>query len=164
MSKFCTKCGNELNDDALFCTKCGAKFEESTTANETVNNNQSTQQATFASAPLLEKRDIALTIILSIVTCGIYGLYWFVKMTDEANRISGEDGTSGGMALLFGILTCGIYYFYWNYKMGQKLVTAGKTHGKNIEDNSVLYLVLSLFGLSIVSYALIQNDLNKFAE
>ena len=86
------------------------------------------------------------------------------KMTDEANRISGEDGTSGGMALLFGILTCGIYYFYWNYKMGQNLVTAGKTHGKNIEDNSVLYLVLSLFGLSIVSYALIQNDLNKFAE
>ena len=26
--KYCTKCGQELNDDALFCSKCGAKVEE----------------------------------------------------------------------------------------------------------------------------------------
>lgn len=26
--KYCTKCGQELNDDALFCSRCGAKVEE----------------------------------------------------------------------------------------------------------------------------------------
>lgn len=28
MSKFCTNCGSEMNDDALFCGACGTKFEE----------------------------------------------------------------------------------------------------------------------------------------
>lgn len=27
MSKFCSKCGTELNDDSKFCTNCGAKVE-----------------------------------------------------------------------------------------------------------------------------------------
>ena len=48
--------------------------------------------------------------------------------------------------------------------MGKKMYEAGKIRGKDISDNSVLYLVLSLFGLAIVNYCLIQNDLNKFAE
>lgn len=26
--KYCTKCGAQMNDDALFCPKCGAKVEE----------------------------------------------------------------------------------------------------------------------------------------
>ena len=26
--KYCTKCGAQMNDDALFCPKCGTKFEE----------------------------------------------------------------------------------------------------------------------------------------
>ena len=48
MSKFCPKCGNELNDNANFCNKCGealnlkeTKEESSTTVinNVYVNNN-----------------------------------------------------------------------------------------------------------------------------
>ena len=35
---------------------------------------------------------------------------------------------------------------------------------KNIQDNSLPYLILSLFKLDIVSIALMQSDLNKFAE
>ena len=40
---------------------------------------------------------------------------------------------------------------------------AGQRYGKPIENNSVLYLVLSLFGLGIVNYCLIQSDLNKLS-
>lgn len=47
--------------------------------------------------------------------------------------------------------------------MGKKLAEAGQRYGVAISDNSILYLVLGIFGLGIVSYALIQNDLNKFA-
>ena len=36
-----------------------------------------------------QQRNIAVAIILTIVTCGIYGIYWFVKLTDEMNYASG---------------------------------------------------------------------------
>ena len=47
--------------------------------------------------------------------------------------------------------------------MGKKLYDAGVKNNVAISDNSVLYLILSLFGLGIVNYCLIQNDLNKFS-
>ena len=69
-----------------------------------------------------EKRNIALCIVFSIITCGIYGLYWLVKLNDEINMVSDHTGdTSGGMVLLFAIITCGIYTMYWSYRIGIKL-------------------------------------------
>ena len=77
------------------------------------------------------KRNIALCIILTIVTCGIYGLYWFVCITNEANVVSGHasDGTSGGVALILSIITCNIYGLYWAYKQGEKLDEAKTAKG-----------------------------------
>ena len=37
-------------------------------------------------------------------------------------------------------------------------------HGLNTSDNSVLYLILSIFGLSIITYCLVQNELNTLAR
>ena len=85
-------------------------------------------------------------------------------MTDETNSLSDEQSSSGAAALIFTLLTCGLYGIYWNYKMGQKLYVAGKMYGLDIADNSVLYLILSIFGLGIVSECLIQNDLNRFSN
>ncbi len=86
-------------------------------------------------------------------------------MTNDVNKVSNNpNGTSGGMALVFTLLTCGFYSFYWNYNMGKKLYEAGKARNIDIADNSLLYLILSVFGLSIVNYCLIPNDLNRFAN
>ena len=107
----------------------------------------------------------SLAIILSIVTCGIYGIFWIISLTNDANKVADRPtDTSAGMVILLTIITCGIYGIYWNYKMGQKIYEAGQRYNKQINDNSVLYLVLSLFGLAIVNYALMQSDLNKFSN
>lgn len=193
MSKFCFKCGKELDDSAVFCSGCGANQQLNTTSttDDNVNTNtnndtatttkqQSTQttsneQTTYTTntrsntngytRPLVENRSIALSIILSIITCGIYGLFWYAFMTNDANRVSGEyDSTSGGLTILYSLLTCGLYKIYWSYKVGKQLYNAGSNYGKDISDNSILYLILSLFGLSIISDALIQNDLNSFSN
>ena len=167
MSKICPKCSAELSDDVNFCVKCGADLNASAGATETSFSNATTVNASAGAttnAAMIQKREIVTAILLSLVTCGIYGIYWFVVMTDDANKVNNENGTTGGMALLFTLLTCGLYSIYWNYKMGQRLYEAGQKQGKNINDNSILYLVLSLLGLGIVNYCLIQSDLNKFAE
>ena len=158
MSNFCGKCGNELDENAKFCDKCGnpvnSNNENTTVINNIYNGNNN-----------IVNRSIPVAIILSFVTCGIYDLYWIYTMTNDANTVSGEvNDTSGGLVILFGFITCGIYTIYWNYKMGKKLYNAGCKNGKNISDNSIIYLILSLFGLSIVNYCLIQSDLNRFAN
>lgn len=113
---------------------------------------------------MIEKRSIGLGILLTILTCGIYGLYWFVKITDEAGELSGDKSMSGGMALLLTLVTCGIYTYFWSYKMGKLMYQAQERDGKTPIDNSVLYLILSIFGLTIVSYCIIQSDINDIIE
>lgn len=112
----------------------------------------------------MQKRDIVKCIIFSIITCGIYGIYWFIVLTDDVNRISEDNSVSGGMAFLLTIITCGIYGFVWAYQMGKKVYNYSVNNGMNLSDNSAIYLILQLFGLSIVNYCLIQNDLNAIAE
>ena len=109
----------------------------------------------------MKNRNIGLAILFTIITCGIYGLYWFVVMTDDMNSIATEDGytTTGGMALLLTIVTCGIYGYYWAYKMGQKMNAL--TGDPN---NTVLFLILQIFGLGIVNYCIMQSEINKHAE
>lgn len=112
-----------------------------------------------------QEKNIALCIILSLVTCGIYGLIWFVEMTNDVKEYAEDtELASGGMALLFTIITCGIYGIYWAYKMGQLMNQAQTKNNVPAADNSVLYLVLEIVGLGIVTYCLIQNDLNTITR
>lgn len=111
-----------------------------------------------------EQRSIPVCILLSIVTCGLYGLYWLASMANDINAASGhKDDTSGGMVALFSIVTCGIYGIYWVYKAGQKIDEARKARSLPEQNNGLVYLLLSLFGLAIIAWALIQNELNKMA-
>lgn len=108
----------------------------------------------------IKERNIAVCIILTIITCGIYGIVWFVSMTDDMKYASGDQSLSGGMAFLLTLITCGIYGYFWAYKMGKAGAVAKANRGMSGDDNSVLYLVLQILGLGIVNYCLIQNDLN----
>ena len=159
MEKFCPNCGNELSENSNFCAKCGSSVNGNENNGSTVvinnyNNNE----------VKLPERNIVVCILLSLITCGIYSIYWFIVMTDESNMVSDDQTASGGTAFLFTIITCGIYFYYWNYKMGQKLHQAGQKYNKPIGDNSIVYLLLSIFGLGIINYCIIQSDLNRFSK
>lgn len=114
---------------------------------------------------MIQKRSIATCIILTIITCGIYGLYWFVVLADDTNRLleDPQNQTSGGTALLLSIITCNIYGLYWMYKQGEKIDRIKTARGMYSSNSGILYLILSLVGFSIISYALMQDELNKLA-
>lgn len=42
MSKFCTKCGNQVSDEVMFCDKCGAEFEKTDVTPSNVNTTSGT--------------------------------------------------------------------------------------------------------------------------
>lgn len=102
---------------------------------------------------MLLNRSIAWCIILSFLTCGIYPLFWMVGMNNEFAR-QNDEIPNGVMMIFLCFITCGIYYFIWNYKMGFEIEKAG---GNN---DGILYLILALFGLGLISLALMQVQEN----
>lgn len=113
---------------------------------------------------MVQNKNIKMEIILTIVTCGIYGILWFIRLTDDINYVSGNtQDTSGVMAFVFNLLTCGLYGIYWYCKMGEKLDQAEMSKGSLPMARGVLYLVLGVFGFGIIAYALMQDTLNKMA-
>ncbi|MBR3645661.1 MAG: DUF4234 domain-containing protein [Lachnospiraceae bacterium] len=113
---------------------------------------------------MVTRRNIVLCIVFTIITCGIYGIYWFVKLTDEANSVAETQQTASGiMAFVFTLITCGIYSFYWMYKQGCKIDEMKMRRGISSSGTGILYLVFAVFGLSIISYCLMQNELNNYA-
>jgi TRAP-type C4-dicarboxylate transport system permease small subunit len=111
---------------------------------------------------MIEKRDLVLYIVLSIITCGIFSLYWFVCITDDTNKLLGETDTSGIVSLLLTIVTCGIYGFYWAYREGEKIDRAKQRRNIPAGNGGILYVILYFFG-GLIAYALIQNELNNLA-
>lgn len=108
------------------------------------------------------QRSIVVCILLTIVTCGIYGIYWMIKLNDELNDAAGKtEATRGGMVFLFTLITCGIYGFFWYYKMGETVDVIKANKGITSSNTGIIYLVLSLFGLGIVNYCLMQDTINK---
>ena len=157
MNKFCSKCGNELKEGEGFCSKCGNNVNDEEIKAQTVVNNYYSSN----SKVILTKREIAVAIILTIVTCGIYGIYWFVCLTNDANKVSGRTSdTSGGVALFLTIITCGIYGIYWAYQMGEAIYAAKAQRGYVGSSNGVLYLILQLV-FAIIGWCLMQDEINK---
>lgn len=169
---FCRNCGNEMHPEAVFCVKCGVPVgkgnhfcptcgapthEEAafcTTCGVALQTNAKQKPATN-----IAPRGLALAIVLSIVTCGFYAIYWFVKLTDELNELADtKDEPSGVVCFLLNLVTCGIYGIYWSYMMGKKQEMMEEKGGST---TAILYLVLAIVGFGIINYALIQDAINK---
>lgn len=109
-------------------------------------------------------RNPFLCVVLSLVTCGLYGLYWITTLHQDACVLAQEqDAPSAGTVLILSLVTCGIYSFYWMYRQGERIDTARKLKGLSIGSHGILYLLLSLFGLSMIAMALTQHEINQLA-
>ena len=165
---FCGNCGANIPEGNKFCSNCGAPVAgtaEPTRSTEQTNDRTETNATVVGGYRVnIKKREIAVAVILSIGTCGIYGLIWFINIINDLNTAAQTpDDKSAGMIILLTIVTCGIYGYIWLYKAGEKVDKIRSMNGEAPQDSSLLYLLLAIFGLSIVDYCLIQFELNKVA-
>lgn len=109
----------------------------------------------------IQPRNIGIAIILSIITCGIYYFYWIYKVTNEVGYLTKDTSVGGGLTVLLGIITCSIYFWFWYYQLGEKLSRLQTKDGTPISNDSVLLVILAVFGFGIVSLAIAQSNLNK---
>jgi|GEM_PF-413800 len=112
-------------------------------------------------------RNPALTLILILLTCGLYYLYFIYIVSEETQEFLGERDTSPAVEVLLSVLTCGLYNVYWDYKIGKRIAEMCGAVGLPVTDNSVLYLVLDLIGvggfggLGLFNPLLQQDGLNR---
>ncbi len=184
---FCPNCGGQVDNGAQFCPNCGTtlnadapapgvtpageqnsynqqdNYDQQNSYNQQESYNQQNnynQQESYAPVGTGTERNIVLCIVLSIVTCGIYGIYWMCKLNEEINSLSGQEGLSGILVVLLSIVTCGIYGLIWYYRMGQRVDIIKDQEGSS----HILFLVLGLFGLGIVNFGLMQDAINKAVQ
>ncbi len=113
---------------------------------------------------MIRERNLTTNLLLVIFTCGFYSIVWFITLTDDASTAAEDYTTSGATAFLLTLITCGIYGIFWSYKMGKMIYAAKERAGLNSTDNSILYLILSIVGLGIINYCLMQSELNEIAR
>jgi len=94
------------------------------------------------------KRNIFLVYLFSVITFGIYYLYWLVSTKNEMN----DKGTKIPPSWL---IIVPIANFYWMYKYAE-----GFSQKIKKDNNSILWFILFLF-VGIITPAIVQSELNK---
>ena len=110
----------------------------------------------------VNKRNVALAIFLSIITLGIYQIYWYHLLIKNVRTLKNDySGTTGELLCLLFIP---FYNIYWWYTRGSFVTSMLKTQSSPssvVSGSRLLYLLLSIFGLDIVCLAVMQSDFNK---
>lgn len=96
----------------------------------------------------MQHRDPIMVILLSIITLGIYGLFWYVATKNEMNTKGAQIPTAWLIIIPFVNI-----WWYWKFCEGVELVT---NKGMGV---AVAFLLLWLLGT--IGAAIIQNELNK---
>ncbi len=110
----------------------------------------------------MKERNVALSIVLTIVTCGIYGIYWQMVLVDDLNELDEKENQNSGIVVfLLSLITCGIYWFVWVYKAGDRIDDLKVKSDAYANNRGLVYLIFALFGLNIVSLGILQADLNE---
>jgi hypothetical protein len=119
--------------------------------------------ATGNTGPLGQPRGVAFVIILSIVTLGIYTLYWVYKTQEEMKQHTG-DGLGGVLGLVVWILIGVVSAFVIPSEVGNMY----RKDGKEPPVSGWTGLWLFPFGILIIPifvwYAKVQGSLNRYWE
>jgi len=110
----------------------------------------------------ISERGIPLYIVLSVLTCGLFQIYWFIVLAGDIKRLMGGTKPNGVIDFLLGFITCGIYMLYCYYQYPKYIVEIQEKRGIGVNDVSLISLLVGIF-FGIISLAVIQNELNKIA-
>jgi hypothetical protein len=108
-----------------------------------------------------DQREPAMVILFTILTCGIYGLWWYHTYATEVKNSLNRQDLSPGRDLLLMFVTCGIWgiiAFYYNYP--KLFVEMQRRVGLPPNDISGTTVLLGIL-FAPVSIYMIQTELNR---
>jgi heme/copper-type cytochrome/quinol oxidase subunit 2 len=121
---------------------------------------------------MVKKRSLLGYILLSIITGGIYGLYWIYKLAKDINLMCEGDGkkTRGLLFLFFiSLITVGIYSLFWICALADRIQDNGPKYNLNFKESGttvLLWLILGSFIIvgPFIAYHIIIKNTNALAE
>jgi hypothetical protein len=108
--------------------------------------------------PIGQVRGTGKSILLAIVTFGIYEIVWFYKVHDEMKRHTGR-GLGGVVALILTIFVGFVMPFFTAGEVGQMQELAGRQ--KTVEGITGLWILLPIAG-PIVWFVKTNGALNEY--
>ncbi len=102
--------------------------------------------------PPMPERSVAFVIVVSLITCGIYALIWFVKTKREMVAMGADIPTAWLIIVPFANI-----YWMWKWSGGVELVTEPLPRGRL--NQPIAFLLI--FVLDIIGMAIIQDAFNK---
>lgn len=99
---------------------------------------------------VVKHRNIFLVYLFSIITLGIYAIYWLVSTKGEINGMGAKIPTAW-------LLIIPIVNIYWLYKYSEAFAQTVKK-----DNNVALWFILFLL-IGIIMPGIVQSELNKLA-
>ncbi len=96
---------------------------------------------------MMKKKNIALYIILNIVTLGIFRFFFWYKWTKDVDKIcEGDDKESANyfLILILNVFTLGINVPVWNYQMAERLYQKAGDLGVEIKHGGLFVMIWKL--------------------
>jgi len=110
-----------------------------------------------------EVRNPITVIVLAMVTCGFYGLYWMYMVCQEVNGGLGREEFNLVKEILLSIVTCGLWGLYFQWRMAEAIVEVQKTWGVEPKyDAPIMFILLFVFGPATTF--MMQDSLNNAWE
>ena len=106
-------------------------------------------------------REIVPHVLLLLVTCGIYQLYWIYKATEYTNRIRQDEQRSAAAQVLL-CMFIPFYAIYWVYKTAQIIDETARQQGM-MSDLTSICTILAFF-IGIVPPILLQDKINAMEK
>lgn len=121
---------------------------------------------------MIKTRSLAMYIILSIITLGIYSIIFWWGYVKDINKVCEGDGQESPnylIVLLLSIITFGIYGFYWYYKQGNRLQNIAPNYNLTFTENGTTILLWMILGSLIcgigtfVAFYILIKNMNAIA-
>jgi len=154
----CPYCAEEIVATATTCRFCRSEIPAAAVASSTPS------PPPAPAGPLGEERGVVLSILLTFLTCGIYGWVLLYKIGDELNTHQGKGQLKPGVDILLILVTCGLWGIYVMYKYPRVLQEITQDEKVPVVDLTVPCLILTICGLQIAALAILQSELNKHWE
>ena len=112
-----------------------------------------------------EPVNIALYLVLTLVTCGLFNLYWNFRQMEWCNDLLDRDEFSFGWWLVLILLTCGLYHLYYQFKMGEAINEIQASRGLPVREGlPILSVVAAILGAGVVADCIHQHELNAIQD